>query len=76
MEGDNIFMNPHLPSSDRGQWSSTKILSLVLLTAIGLYLLTEHTVHFFTALPYLLFLACPLMMVFMMRGMNNGPHRR
>jgi len=51
---------------------ATKALSLVLLTIIALYLLTEHSVHFFSALPYLLFLACPLMMWIMMRGMHGG----
>jgi hypothetical protein len=34
--------------------------------AIAGYLLTsEHRVHFLSALPYLIFLACPLMMMFM-----------
>ncbi len=37
------------------------------------YLVTEHTAHFFAALPYLVFLACPLMMMFMMHG-GHGMH--
>lgn len=43
----------------------------MLLAVVGVYLVTEHTIHFFGALPYLLFLACPLMMVLMMRGMHQ-----
>jgi len=44
------------------------------LAAIGLiggvlyFLLTEHRAHFIYALPYLIFLLCPLMHVFMHRG--------
>jgi hypothetical protein len=30
----------------------------------GFFLITEHTAHFFGALPYLLLLACPLMHLF------------
>lgn len=49
------------------------------LAAIGLiggvlyFLLTEHRAHFIYALPYLIFLACPLMHVFMHRG-HGGQH--
>lgn len=38
----------------------------------GFYLITEHTAHVFGALPYLLFLACPLMHLFMHHG--HGGH--
>ena len=62
------------PSTNR-QWTPSKVLSLLLLAIIAVYLLTEHTVHFFGALPYLLFLGCPLMMFFMMRGMGGGDHQ-
>jgi hypothetical protein len=36
------------------------------------YLLAEHTAHFFGPLPFLLFLACPLMHLFMHHG--HGGH--
>jgi hypothetical protein len=31
-----------------------------------------HTANVASALPFLLFLACPVMMFFMMSGMNHG----
>jgi hypothetical protein len=39
--------------------------------AIIAYLLANgHTVHVLSALPFLIFLACPVMMFFMMKNMN------
>lgn len=38
-----------------------------------IYLLLEHTAHTLGALPYLLFLACPLMHLFMHSGDGHGP---
>jgi hypothetical protein len=38
------------------------------------YLLKEHTAHTLGALPYLLFLACPLMHLFMHGGHGHGHH--
>jgi hypothetical protein len=37
-----------------------------------IYLLLEHTAHTLGALPYLLFLACPLMHLFMHSGHGHG----
>jgi hypothetical protein len=37
-----------------------------------IYLLLEHTAHTLGALPYLLFLACPLMHLFMHGGHGHG----
>ena len=37
------------------------LLLSLLLAALGAYLLWTHTGHVFTALPFLLLLACPLM---------------
>ena len=42
------------------------------LAALGLYLLVTHTGHVFSALPYVLLLACPLMHFF---GHGHG-HRQ
>ncbi|HEX2863841.1 MAG TPA: DUF2933 domain-containing protein [Deinococcales bacterium] len=39
---------------------------------LGAYLLLEHSGHIGRLLPYLLLAACPLMHVFMMRGMHGG----
>ncbi|MFA7263045.1 MAG: DUF2933 domain-containing protein [Caulobacter sp.] len=38
------------------------------------WLLRDHWGHTLGALPYLLFLACPLMHLFMHRGHGNGHH--
>ena len=55
-------------------WGSRTSISLIALGGIALYfLLTEHRAHFFSALPFLLLLACPLMHVFMHGG--HGGHR-
>ncbi len=39
----------------------------------GYFLLTEHRAHFFSALPYLLLLACPLLHLF--HGHGDRGHR-
>ena len=50
-------------------WGSRYSIGLIVLGAIaGYFLLTEHRAHFFTALPFLLLLACPLMHMFMHGG--------
>ena len=40
----------------------------------GVAVLAVLGVPVLAVVPYLLFLACPLMMVFMMRGMGHGGH--
>ena len=66
------------PASDSRQdapdfWRSRYALGLVVIGAAALYfLLTEHRAHFFSALPLLILLACPLMHVFMHGG--HGGH--
>ncbi|WP_349570499.1 DUF2933 domain-containing protein [Azotobacter salinestris] len=52
-----------------GFWRSRYAVGLLVIGAVaGYFLLTEHTAHVLGALPYLLFLACPLMHLFMHRG--------
>ena len=55
-------------------FTSNPIAAVVagLLVAGLLTLIFQHWMHVWIWLPYALFLACPLMMFFMMRGMN-GP---
>ena len=38
------------------------------------FLFTEHRAHLFGVLPYLLLLACPVMMLFMHHGHENSEH--
>jgi len=42
------------------------------LTAALIYLLVDHTAHVLAALPFAFILLCPLMHLFMMRGMHDG----
>ncbi|MBK9625548.1 MAG: DUF2933 domain-containing protein [Rhodocyclaceae bacterium] len=54
-------------------WGSRYSIGLLLFGAAAAYfLLTEHRAHFFSALPFLILLACPLMHVFMHHG--HGGH--
>lgn len=49
------------------------LMGLLVFGAVAAYfLLTEHRAHFFSALPFLILLACPLMHVFMHHG--HGGH--
>ncbi len=55
-------------------WRSRYALGLAVIGAAALYfLLTEHRAHFFSALPFLILLACPLMHLFMHGG--HGGHK-
>ena len=61
------------PTEAKAFWGSRSSIGLIVLGGIALYfLLTEHRAHFFSALPFLLLLACPLMHVFMHGG--HGGH--
>jgi hypothetical protein len=56
-----------------GFWRSRAGLAcLVFIGVAAFYLLTEHTAHVFGFLPYALFLACPLMHIFMHGGHGGG----
>ena len=48
------------------------VVLLGFLAVAGFYLVTEHTAHVLGALPFLLFLSCPLMHLFMHHG--HGGH--
>src|SRR5438477_1323661 len=49
------------------------VVTLCVLAAAGLFFIGEHTSHVFSALPYLLIAACPLMHLFMHHG-HHGSH--
>lgn len=56
-----------------GFWGSRYAIGLLVMGGIAAYfLLTEHLAHVVGALPYLLFLACPLMHLFMHGGHGSG----
>ncbi|HZD39342.1 MAG TPA: DUF2933 domain-containing protein, partial [Terriglobales bacterium] len=53
---------------------SNRLVLAALLGAVAIYLLSEHTAHVLAALPFLLFLLCPLMHLFMHHGGHGGRH--
>ena len=56
-------------------WRSRHALGWLVLGAIAtFFLVTRHFAHLLGALPYLLFLACPLMHLFMHHGHHGGRH--
>ena len=50
------------------------VVLLVLLAIIGFYLFTEHRLHLFGILTYLLLLTCPLMHLFMHHRHGKSGH--
>ncbi|SFB39969.1 DUF2933 domain-containing protein [Azotobacter beijerinckii] len=57
-------------------WRSRYAAGLIVIGAVaGYFLLTEHTAHVLGVLPYLLFLACPLMHLFMHHGHGKNDRR-
>ena len=60
-----------------GQWlrSRTGLVFLAFLGIAAFYLITEHTAHFFSILPYALLLLCPLLHLLLHGGHgNHGAH--
>jgi hypothetical protein len=56
-------------------WMTTKgFAALGLIGAATYFLLVEHRQHVFLFLPYLIFLACPLMHLFMHSGHHHKDH--
>jgi hypothetical protein len=56
-----------------GHRGKLPLILVVLAVVLGFFLFTEHRAHLFGVLPYLLFLACPLMHLFMHHG-HGGHH--
>jgi hypothetical protein len=48
------------------------LIVLAVAAAIAYFFASGHTVQVISALPFLIFLACPVMMFFMLSGMNHG----
>ena len=48
--------------------------TILVLSVVGFYLITEHTAHLLGVLPWLIVLACPFMHIFMHRGHGHGGH--
>ena len=64
---------PERADRSRSWWMSpVGLVTLGFLGVAGYFLITEHTAHFFGALPWLLLAACPLMHLFMHHGHHGG----
>jgi hypothetical protein len=66
-------MDHDLPDEMPWWRSRAGIIALCFAAIAAFFLLTEHQAHVLGALPYLLFLACPLMHLFMHHG-HHGHH--
>jgi hypothetical protein len=65
--------NHHQPTP--GFWGSRYSIGLLVMgIAAGYYLWTEHRAHVASLLPWLLFLSCPLMHLFMHHGHHGDRH--
>lgn len=62
------MVGPVVQSAKQRSIRFTWITFGVFAAVAAFYLLTEHRAHLFGWLPYLLFLACPVMHVFMHRS--------
>ena len=60
----------------RSTYSGQRIAFLLFIIVGGFFLWTEHRAHIMGALPYLVFLLCPIMHLFMHKGHggHNGKH--
>ena len=64
-----------MSESKRSFWTTPNgLAAIVLIGIVVYYLLAEHRAHFFSALPFLILLLCPLMHVFMHGGHRHGGH--
>lgn len=69
MDRDHNQQPPHF-------WGSRYSIGLIVIgTAAGYFLLTEHLTHVISALPWLVLLVCPLMHIYMHHGhVGHGHH--
>lgn len=68
------YKHYHKPENKGSWWySRSGLASCIFLIFIAYFLLTEHMAHVYQALPWLIFLACPFMHIFMHHG--HGGHR-
>jgi hypothetical protein len=67
-------MTTNDPSQKHGWvWSSSGLVLLTFLTIAAFFLITEHWAHVLGALPYVLFLLCPVLHL-LMHGWHGHGH--
>ena len=67
-------MNSQQPNTSSVWRTLAELAALGFGAVVAFFLITEHRAHLYDALPFLLVLACPVMMLFMHHG--HGPHDR
>jgi len=63
-------MDDHSTQTDYYRRANIVLIGFLLVG--GFYLFTAHRAHLFGILPYLIFLACPVMHLFMHHGHGHG----
>ena len=64
-------------SANKSIWGSTQgIAAIGMIGAVSYFLFMEHQEHIFEFLPYLIFLLCPLMHLFMHKGHSHSHSNR
>lgn len=64
---------PYIRIKPKSFWNSWSGLCFaILLGALLFFLFTEHTAHTLGILPYAIFLLCPIMHLFMHRGLGHS----
>ena len=67
-------MTPKHPPQERSWlWSPGGLVLLAFLTIAAFFLITEHRAHVLGALPYVLFLLCPILHL-LMHGSRHASH--
>jgi hypothetical protein len=61
----------HHDASPSGHWNYWGAVAVLMMVA-AFFLWTEHRAHMLGVLPYLIFLLCPLIHLFMHRGHSRG----
>ena len=76
-ELSNEVRNVSPQQSERSTWwrSLAGAAAFGFGAVVAFYLITEHRAHLYGALPFLLFLACPIMMIFMHHGHGGHDHQ-
>lgn len=70
----NDHQHPHDNNQTHATLCRSKTVLIGFLLIAGYFLFTEHRAHVIAFLPVLLFLACPLMHLFMHRGQGSLSH--
>ena len=60
-------------TNNKSTFNGQRIAFLLFVGIGGFYLWTEHSAHILGVLPYLVFLLCPIMHIFMHKG--HGSHK-